>query len=596
MKYDFTSILDRHGKDAVAIDGLGGMPGFTPDAPKAGFDGIPMWVADMNFPTCPTIPAALIARAQHPAYGYFYAMPNYYNAIINWHMRRNGVTNLTPDCIGYENGVLGGVISALTSFASPGDSILLHSPTYVGFTKSLTNNGFHMVLSPLVEDEQGVWRMDFEDMDAKIKANNIHVAVFCSPHNPTGRVWERWELEKAMEIFKANDCIVISDEIWSDLILPGYQHIPLQSISEDARNRTVAFYAPSKTFNLAGLVGSYHIIYNKALRDRIQAKGSKSHYNEQNVLSMHALMAAYTEEGHEWVDELRQVLSNNIDYAYNYIHEHFKGVKVSKPQGTYMLYVDCTEWCAEHSKTIDQLEKMAWDVGVACQDGRQFHGTCHLRFNLALPLSRVKEAFERLDKYVFNRDFSQPDPVEQVLEAGDMMTDFTYCTPYNEGLTLSETVKKATYTAIVFLRYYGCTFCQYDIQQYMQQYECLRSKDAQLLVVLQSDPSELASQMAPEDLPFNIICDPAADLYTRFAVRPASSMFGLMDERSMMKMATVAETGLKHGKYEGNEFQLPAAFIVDSQCKVVYAHYGKSIADVPTANELADKIEDVAVK
>ena len=402
MKYDFTSIMDRRGKDAIAVDGLGTSPGFTPDAPKPGFDAIPMWVADMNFPTVPTIQQAILERVQHPAFGYFQPTPAYYDAICRWQQVRNGVSGLSAADIGYENGVLGGVISALTAFAAPGDGVLLHSPTYIGFTNCVTNNGYRIVHSPLVRDEAGVWRMDYEDMDAKLKANKIHVAIFCSPHNPCGRVWERWEIEKAMEVYRTNDCLVISDEIWSDILLNGHRHIPTQSVSEDARNRTVALYAPSKTFNLAGLVGSYHIIYNPYLRDRVTAKSSKSHYNEMNALSMHALIGAYRPEGEEWVDELCEVLSGNINFACDYIADRFPGVQVSKPQGTYMLFLDCTQWCDRHGKTIDWVEKAGWDVGVAWQDGRMFHGPCALRMNLALPLSRVQEAFDRLDRYVFN--------------------------------------------------------------------------------------------------------------------------------------------------------------------------------------------------
>ena len=402
MKYDFTSIMDRCGKDAIAVDGLGSRPGFAPDPPKEGFDIIPMWVADMNFPTVPTIPEAMIERAKHPAYGYFDASDAYYESIIQWQKVRNGVTDLTRECIGYENGVLGGVVSTLDAFSAPGDAVLLHSPTYIGFTMGIGNCGRKIVHSPLKLDENGVWRMDYEDMDAKIKANKIHVAVFCNPHNPCGRVWERWELEKAMEVYKNNDCVVISDEIWSDILLNGHKHIPLQIISEDAKYRTVGLYAPSKTFNLAGLVGSYHIIYNKYLRERIVAQSTKPHYNEMNVMSMHALIGAYKPEGYEWTDELCQVLSENVNYACEYIAEHVKGVKVSKPEGTYMLFVDCEEWLKEHGKTIEELEKAGWDVGVAWQDGKMFHGPSSIRINLALPLSRVKEAFERMDKYVFN--------------------------------------------------------------------------------------------------------------------------------------------------------------------------------------------------
>ncbi len=400
MKYDFDSIMDRRGKDALAVDNLG--KSWTPGLPKEGFDVIPMWVADMNFPTLPTICDSMRERIDHPAFGYFEPRAEYFDSIIKWQNIRNGVEGLKPEHIGYENGVLGGMISAMNTFCSRGDSILVHGPIYMGFSGSLKSNGYNIVLSQLYRDEDGIWRMDFEDMERKIVENNIHAALFCSPHNPTGRVWERWEIEKAMEIYKKHDVYVVSDEIWSDIILGGHKHIPTQSISEDARNRTVALYAPSKTFNLAGLIGSYHIIYNKRLRDRVLKESSLSHYNSMNVLSMHALIGAYKPEGYEWVDELRETLSGNADYAYDYINGHFKGIGVAKPQGTYMMFLDCSEWLREHGKTLDELLSMGWDVGVAWQDGRQHGGTEHIRLNLALPLSRVKEAFDRLDKYVFS--------------------------------------------------------------------------------------------------------------------------------------------------------------------------------------------------
>ena len=205
-----------------------------------------------------------------------------------------------------------------------------------------------------------------------------------------------------MELYKKYDVYVISDEIWSDLILPGYRHIPTQTVSEDAKQRTVAMYAPSKTFNLAGLVGSYSIIYNAWLRDRVAKEATLCHYNAQNVLSMYALIGAYRDEGIAWLEELRQVLNGNVNFACDYIRGHFPGVTVSRPQGTYMLFLDCTEWCRAHEKSLDDVLKAAWAVGVAFQDGRPFHGPCHIRVNLALPLSRVREAFRRLDQYVFN--------------------------------------------------------------------------------------------------------------------------------------------------------------------------------------------------
>ena len=409
MKYDFTSILDRRGKDAIAVDapyveGCFNHEYFAAATLKEGMDWIPMWVADMNFPTVPTVQKAVVERTAHPAFGYFSPRDEYFGEIIKWQETRNQVTGLTKECIGYENGVLGGVISALNELCSKGDSVLVHSPTYVGFTGALTNNGYYIVHSALKKDEENVWRMDFADMEKKIVENHIHACIMCSPHNPTGRVWERWELEKAMELFKKHDVYVVSDEIWSDLILGENKHIPTQMISEDARNRTIAMYAPSKTFNLAGLIGSYHIIYNSWLRDRVDKESSLSHYNEMNVLSMYALIGAYQPEGYEWVDELRQVLTENVEFACDYIKEHFDGVEVSKPQGTYMLFLDCEKWCKAHGKNMDELERAGLEVGVMWQDGRPFHGEYGIRMNLALPLSRVKEAFERLDKFVFNAE------------------------------------------------------------------------------------------------------------------------------------------------------------------------------------------------
>ncbi|MBQ9780682.1 MAG: aminotransferase class I/II-fold pyridoxal phosphate-dependent enzyme [Clostridia bacterium] len=401
MKYDFESIIDRRGWDALAVDALG--QGWTPGRPKEGFDAIPMWVADMNFPTVPTVCDAMRKRIEHPAFGYFDPRDEYFNAIIGWQAERNGVTGLEPKHIGYENGVLGGLISAMGTFCSRGDNVLVHGPIYMGFAMSLKNSGYNVVLSPLVLDENGIWRMDYADMERKITENHIHAAVFCSPHNPTGRVWERWEIEQAMEIFRKHDVYVVSDEIWSDIILNGHKHIPTQSVSEDARQRTVALYAPSKTFNLAGLIGAYHIIYNDRLRDRVEKEASLSHYNSMNVMSMYALIGAYQPEGREWVDELCATLSGNINYACSYIRDHFKGVTAARPQGTYMVFMDCDEWLEAHGMTLDELLKAGWDVGVAWQDGRQHGGSNHIRLNLALPLSRVKEAFRRMDEYVFNR-------------------------------------------------------------------------------------------------------------------------------------------------------------------------------------------------
>lgn len=397
MKYDFTTVLDRHGRDSEAFDKIP----FAGVRPDEGFDVIPMWVADMSFPCAPSVMNAIYKRMEMPNFGYFELPKEYFDCIIDWQSRRNGVEGLRPEHIGYENGVLGGVSSAVQAFSAPGDKILVHSPTYVGFTHTMDDTGRIIIHSELKRDENGIWRMNYEDMDRKLKENNIHLAIFCSPHNPCGRVWERWEIERAMEVYAANDCVVISDEIWSDIIMPGHRHIPTQSVSEDAKNRVIAFYAPSKTFSLAGLVGSYHIIYNKYLRDRVVRQSAMTHYNDLNVLSVRALTGAFCREGEEWAEEMISVIDENIGYACKFISENFPGVSFMRPQGTYMLFLDCGEFCRARGITITELQHRGIRCGVIWQNGEAFIYPNSIRMNLALPKSRLIEAMDRLKKYVF---------------------------------------------------------------------------------------------------------------------------------------------------------------------------------------------------
>lgn len=397
MNYDFTTVLDRSGKDSVAAERIP----FENAHVDPGFDTIPMWIADMSYPTAPPVLDAIRSRLDFPSFGYFPLSREYFGSIISWQQRRNHVDGLLPKHIGYENGVLGGVSSAVQAFSSPGDKILVHSPTYVGFTHTLDDMGRPIIHSELKRDENGVWRMDFEDMDKKLKEHKIHLVIFCSPHNPTGRVWERWEIEKAMEVYAANDCVVISDEIWSDIIMPGYTHIPTQTISEDAKARTIAFYAPSKTFSLAGLVGSYHIVYNRYLRDRLVRQSTISRYNECNVLSMHALIGAYSPEGEEWAGQMCRAVDQNHAYACEFIQTHFSGVQAMRPQGTYMLFLDCGEWCRTHGVSIRELQLRGIRVGIIWQNGEDFVYPNSIRMNLALPLSQLEKAMDRLKRYVF---------------------------------------------------------------------------------------------------------------------------------------------------------------------------------------------------
>lgn len=404
--FNFTDVIDRMGHDSIAADAAGAISGGSLGPVDAvvreGFDVIPVWVADMGFATAPSVLRAMRERLEHPCFGYFEYPQEYYDRIAWWHERRNGVVGLKPENIGYENGVLGGVANVLAVVCSRGDKVLVHAPTYTGFTNTLKNAGYDLVTSWLQRNAEGVWRMDYEDMERKLATREIHAAILCSPHNPTGRVWERWELELAMGLFRKYDVYVISDEIWSDIVLGGSTHIPTQSVSDDARMRTVALYAPSKTFNLAGLIGGYRVVYNPWLQARLAKQASLSHYNMQNVLSMHALLGAYSDEGAAWVDELREVLGRNVRIASEFF-EGIAGVDFARPQGTYMLYLDCGGWCAAHGMDIDELLRSGVEVGVLWQDGRPFGGEKTIRINLALPTARLCEALERLAAYVFVR-------------------------------------------------------------------------------------------------------------------------------------------------------------------------------------------------
>ena len=392
MKYNFDEVIDRKGTHAVKVERL----------PKgADKDSLSLWIADMDFACAEPILKALHERIDRKIFGYtMYDADECMDAVTGWMKKRYG-WNESRENLFFCPGIVAAYAALINLLTEPGDGIVLQRPIYYPFTNKANSNGRVPVDNALIY-ENGAYRIDFEDLDKKMADPSNKVLVVCSPHNPTGRVWEREEIEKAMEIYKANECVVISDEIWSDLTLPGFKHIPTQSVSKDARERTIALYAPSKTFNLAGLVGSYHIIYNRMLRDRVEKASSLSHYNSPNVLSVHALIGAYRPEGYQWVDELREVLKSNADYAYNYILEHFKGVKLSKPEGTYMLYLDCEEWCKEHDTDMDTLLKAGVAVGVIWQDGRPFHRPYAIRLNLALPHVLVKEAFDRMDKYVFN--------------------------------------------------------------------------------------------------------------------------------------------------------------------------------------------------
>lgn len=403
MKFDFTTYYDRHNFDSVAVDNPNNCDKELP-LPLDGFQRIPMWIADMNFATYPGIVDKMTQRVQHPLYGYFKLQQEYFQQIMWWHEVSFGTNDLQSEHIAYENSVLGGLMSALGAVCQSGEKVLIHSPTYNGFTASIDRAGYRLIHSELVLDHTNIWRMNLQEMEELIKTHHIHCFVFCSPHNPSGRVWEKEELTQLMNLCKKYDVTVISDEIWSSFLLFGHEHIPTTSISEDAKQRTISLYAPSKTFNLAGLIGGYRVVYNPTLRDKVEHFSNLSQYNHANVLTIHALLAAYTQEGFLWTQELLKVIEENILYTYDFFTEKVKGVSVSKPQGTYLVYINCEQWLSSHHRSLDWLLEQGFLYGIIWKDGRAYHGDSCIRINVALPVHVVQDAVHRMDKYIFNSE------------------------------------------------------------------------------------------------------------------------------------------------------------------------------------------------
>lgn len=352
---------------------------------------IPMWVADMDFPTADSVIDALRERIEHPILGYSVLDERYINAIASWQERRYGTKGVKAEHIQYQNSVLGGLCSAISVYTQPGEYILTSQATYIGFQNAINNLGRKIAFSPLKKDENGIFRMDFEDMEQQIVEKKIPMLIFCSPHNPTGRVWERWEIEKLVALCDKYNVLLFSDEIWADFIVqPGCKHIPTQSVSERAKEICIASYAPSKTFNLAGLIGSYTICYNPLINERVRRQGESTHYNNPNVLSLAACTGAY-EGGEEYVDELMQYIRKNQEYMVDFFNTR-KGIEAYLPQGTYLLWVDVGGCGMDMDTVLKELSK----VGVIVNDGRPFQGPTHLRINVACPHSQVVKACEKL--------------------------------------------------------------------------------------------------------------------------------------------------------------------------------------------------------
>ncbi|MFI3252782.1 MAG: aminotransferase class I/II-fold pyridoxal phosphate-dependent enzyme [Eubacteriales bacterium] len=388
MKNQFDELIERRDSGCLKWDAST----FTQSAMYCeSRDIIPMWIADMDFRTPTFVTDALSQRLEHPVFGYQFTPESYFSSIAQWQKKRYAQEGVGRENVAYQNSVLGGVASALIAFSQPGDHILIHQPTYIGFQQTIQNLGRNSALSPLSLNDKGIFSMDLADMEAQIKNKKIPVFIFCSPHNPTGRVWDKEELEQVVALCEKYGVKIISDEIWADFILDSQKkHIPTTSINEKAKEITISLYAPSKTFNLAGLVGAYSLCFNKSMNDRVQKVAVSSHYNMPNALSVASSVAAF-EQGEAWVEDLLCYLRVNASYFADAMNK-ISGFSAYVQEATYLMWVNVKD----SPYSVDEIQQKLKSVGVLPSLGRDFYGETYLRFNIACPFSRIQDAAARI--------------------------------------------------------------------------------------------------------------------------------------------------------------------------------------------------------
>ncbi len=384
--YNFDAIIDRRGTDCLKWDSNG-----SPDIH-------PMWVADMDFAVAPQIQKAMEKRLSSPVYGYTFHGEALIDSIVSWVGRRYG-WEISGDWLAFSPGVVPALSMSVLALTNPGDRVLIMTPVYRPFYNSIRENGRVIIDNPLVKDENGRYSIDFDLLESQIDSR-CKVLMMCNPHNPAGRVWTSEELLRLADIAKRHDLIVVSDEIHADFIYSGHKHISIASLSEDMMQRTITAYAPSKTFNLAGLCQSYVVIPNKRLRDAFMAVYDALDLGS-NIFGMTALTAAYN-EAEDWLDQLLVYLEENRDYAIRYIRENIPEIKVYPPDGTYLLWLDCSALGLEK----EELNSFFLDQAhVRMNAGYRFAERCggFMRLNIGCPRAMLTEGLERIRSAVSQR-------------------------------------------------------------------------------------------------------------------------------------------------------------------------------------------------
>jgi len=387
MKYNFDKSINRLGTSSVKWDYLERVFGNK--------EVLPLWVADMDFEIPQPVIDTVVKRAQHGIYGYTEKPASFYASIANWMKKRHG-WHINNEWITVCPGVVPALCFSVLSFTEPEDKVLLQSPVYHPFFSSIKDNG-RIVVNNQLRQENGKYVMDFEDLEAKLRSG-VKVMLLCSPHNPVGRVWSKEDLEKVGELCAKYNVVIISDEIHSDLIYSSCTHIPAASISEELAARTVTCIAPSKTFNIAGLSASAVIIPDNALRQKFNGTIKRLGIEMSNLFGITALEAAYT-NGEEWLDQVLEYMEDNIDYLVRYFNTRIPQIKVSKPQGTYLVWLDCRELEMNQKDLVNFFINKA---RVGLNDGAAFGagGEGFMRINIACPKSLLEEALNRIEQAV----------------------------------------------------------------------------------------------------------------------------------------------------------------------------------------------------
>lgn len=395
MKYDFDQICNRKDTDCLKWDMLDSV--FGED------DIIPLWVADMDFPVAEPVKQALKERVDHPFYGYTRPGAGIVDAVVK-RMKDKFNWNIEPEWVVFTPGVVPALHIAIRSLTHPGDEVLLQQPVYYPFFPAVTGSGCQIVNNGL-KLVDGKYEIDFEDLEARLvpgsglgsNPNRIKTMIFCNPHNPVGRVWSKDEIAKIGKIAIDNGLVVISDEIHCEILFDNHQHVPFATISKEFEQNCIICMSPSKTFNLAGLDVSSIIIPNKKIReDFINTQSGM--VPGPNLFGLTALEAAYR-HGDEWLEQVMAYIKENLDFLIDYIENKIPGIEVIKPQGTYLIWLDCRKLGMDNQELKNFMLK---EAKVGLNDGFIFgkEGSGFVRMNIACPRTILKESLKRIDKAV----------------------------------------------------------------------------------------------------------------------------------------------------------------------------------------------------